>query len=404
MFLQHKFSFTEDHQHILKSTTFSETQPGEVLHDFSAVLEILRHKKTTLTPKAQLSMKMLSELNDSLKHPNELGLKRPQQKSYPKLHGLFLLIRASGLSSVDTRGKKPKLSIVDNIYEQWQAFNPAEQYGNLLEAWLFRGYEEILGERSRWDIPDHMRQITDFYGRLKMGRELEADVLYLFPGWHNVGLLELFGMVDIQYATVIDGQGIQIDGLTFTPFGEALTNLIYDQYLKDLQILEFGFDSQLFGVLQPEFSTYFTEWKRTLELPQWEFRDGTYTVNVSLGKAWSSQIRLNGQATFKNLADGILISVGFDFDHLYEFSLPTPIGKNVSIYHSYMDDYPHVDDIKIGDVPLRIGSKFTFLFDFGDSWLFDIELEIFDETPSEKTMEIIGTHGEPPEQYPNWEE
>lgn len=404
MFLQNQFSFSKDHQRILKSTTFSETQPGELLHDFSAILEILRLKKITLTPKAQFPMKMLSELNDSLKHPNELGLKRPQQKSYPKLHGLFLLIRASGLSSVDTSGKKPKLSIVDSIYEQWQSFNPAEQYGNLLEAWFFRGYEEIIGERSRWETPDHMQQITDFYGRLKSRRGLEVDYLPFSPGWHNIGLLELFGMVDIQYAPVIDGQGIQIDRLTFTPFVEALTNLIYDQYLKDLQILEFGFASQLFGVLQPEFSPYFTEWKRTLELPQWEFRDGTYTVNVSLGKAWSSQIRLNGQATFEDLADGILISVGFDFDHLYEFSLPTRFGKEFSIHHSYMDDYPHVSEIKIGDVPLRVGSKFTFLFDFGDNWLFDIQLEVFDETPSKKTMEIISTKGKPPEQYPSWDE
>ncbi|MGH9903869.1 MAG: hypothetical protein ACRD68_18830 [Pyrinomonadaceae bacterium] len=31
-----------------------------------------------------------------LKKPHRIGLKRPQQKSYPRVNGLYLLLRASG--------------------------------------------------------------------------------------------------------------------------------------------------------------------------------------------------------------------------------------------------------------------------------------------------------------------
>jgi hypothetical protein len=134
-----------------------------LLHDFSALIEILRRKNHTLTPKHQLPMKLLSEINESLQNPIQLGLKRPQQKSYPHIHGLYLLVRASGLSVLDTRGKKPKLVIDDKIYDQWKTLNPTEQYGNLLEAWLLRGFEDIIGERHRWGIPDHVRKITEFF-------------------------------------------------------------------------------------------------------------------------------------------------------------------------------------------------------------------------------------------------
>jgi hypothetical protein len=216
--------------------------------------------------------------------------------------------------------------------------------------------------------------------------------------------LDEFGMINIHYGQFVDGKGIQIDSVEITPYGDALVNLIYAQYFEDLLAIFELEDSEnaLFGGLQSAFSDYFPEWKRSIEIPKWEFRDGTYTLKVSLGKQWSSRIKIDGQSTFDELARGILHAVQFDSDHLYEFTFVSRIGTQLSIYHPYMDEGPCTADVKIGDIPLNIGTQFTFLFDFGDNWLFDIELEIYEETSFNKSVAIIDTKGEPPEQYPEW--
>jgi hypothetical protein len=44
----------------------------------------------------------------------------------------------------------------------------------------------------------------------------------------------------------------------------------------------------------------------------------------------------------------------------------------------------------------------VYLFDFGDQWEFDVTLEQVNRDMVVKEPVIIETHGEPPEQYPQW--
>lgn len=69
----------------------------------------------------------LPEINARLARPLVLGMQRPQQKSYPHIHGLYLLVRASGLTLVDTAPKKPLLVVDDAVYPLWQGLNPTER-------------------------------------------------------------------------------------------------------------------------------------------------------------------------------------------------------------------------------------------------------------------------------------
>jgi hypothetical protein len=69
-----------------------------------------------------------------------------------------------------------------------------------------------------------------------------------------------------------------------------------------------------------------------------------------------------------------------------------------------MDEGPFTSEMRIGDVPMRAGQTMTFLFDFGDNWEFDVTLEQVDPDRVTKKAEILESHGEAPEQYPNWEE
>ena len=91
-------------------------------------------------------MKSLTELNQRLSEPIQTALKRPQQKSYPPINGLYLLLRASGLGQIEYRGKKPFLALNPELLSSWKSFNPTERYCTLLESWLIHANEELLGE------------------------------------------------------------------------------------------------------------------------------------------------------------------------------------------------------------------------------------------------------------------
>jgi hypothetical protein len=78
----------------------------------------------------------------------QLDLKRPQQKSYPHLQGMFILLRAAGLALITQAGKQSVLRLNPETYAAWQALSPTEQYFSLLEIWMIRAHPEIVGEQA----------------------------------------------------------------------------------------------------------------------------------------------------------------------------------------------------------------------------------------------------------------
>ena len=61
-----------------------------------------------------------------------------------------------------------------------------------------------------------------------------------------------------------------------------------------------------------------------------------------------------------------------------------------------------VKKTKISEVWKNIGDKMLFLFDYGDNWLFVVELTALHiKDPKQKYPRVIKTSGEAPEQYGN---
>ncbi|PKM36393.1 MAG: hypothetical protein CVV06_11260, partial [Gammaproteobacteria bacterium HGW-Gammaproteobacteria-10] len=86
---------------IIKNQMFSDTQPGSLLKDFQALLDFIGSDGIEVTKTTQhIGMKYLFELNERMTLPLETELKRPQQKAFPNLHGLYLVLRVSGLASL----------------------------------------------------------------------------------------------------------------------------------------------------------------------------------------------------------------------------------------------------------------------------------------------------------------
>lgn len=401
--------FDSKHQQILKRTAVDPEQQL-ILVDFVTLLAFVHDRQPAVSKTGQLPLGILNDINTRLKRGVFHNLKRPLQKSYPHINGLYLLLRASGLAFIGGSGKKPQLLVDETLYEVWQQFNPVEQYGNLLEIWLLRAYPDIIGERvggfSR--APNHFSDIALFLmslpteGIYPSQDKATEDGLRYIPGLYNLALMELFGFIRISDAPPLPGGGWRIEQIQPTPFGQAILSLLWHKFFATDRYLQLMVNEPAEpGSLQPLFQPYFPDWQRNMRLPAWEFRPGVYRFKVSLGSIWR-RIALSADATLEELAWIILKSVQFDNDHLHQFSYQNRFGTIERVNHSYMDEGPYTDERQIGDLPLRIGQTMVFLFDFGDNWEFDVALEEVDEEKTLAKPVVLESKGAAPPQYRSW--
>lgn len=116
-------------------------------------------------------------------------------------------------------------------------------------------------------------------------------------------------------------------------------------------------------------------------------------------------IRMNLYDSLYDLHRMIQKAVAFDDDHLFEFTVGSGMMKRSYTMSDAMSSEGGlpVEETRLGDLELRRGQNFTYLFDFGDSWWFDIKvLEIRDGMVEEP--EVIKAVNAAPEQYPDYEE
>ncbi len=407
-----KFSFSTEHKQTLKEAAITESGPGSILRDFNMLLEFLGERGFPVTTTHQLPIRALPEINTRLTHPLKQRLKRPQQKSYPHINGLYLLLRASGLTFVGGTSKKPLLFLDKEVVQIWHGLNPTEQYFTLLETWLLRGKPEIIGEHGRgFFILDNVQEWRDFFNRIpQKGRKIAGnkdaeDSLRYTPGWHHLGLLELFGLISVRSGLPVEGKAWNIEHIYRTPLGDTLLALLLSEFFQDLEnIFELRNSKETsFGALQSTLQPYFPDWRNNLSAPKRVFREGVHIYKVSIGSVWY-RIAIPGDFTLDALASAILDGVEFDDDHLYEFTYRNRSGALENVYHPDMEEGPWAGEVPVGDLPLRVEQTMTFLFDFGDMWEFQVTLEQIDPHMTVEKPVLLEIHGKPPEQYPSWDE
>ena len=408
MFGLPEIEFSRRHERLLLKTTLDENGPGTILRDFEAFLAFVEEGELPLTGTHQLRRQVLADLNARLAHPLQIGLTRPLQKSYPHVNGLYLLLRASGLTFVQGTDRKPLLAVDEVVRQVWDSLNPTERYCTLLETWLVRGHPEIIGERGRgwFRVPDTFHQVQWFFQQIPQkglqiaGNKDAEDSLRYWPGLHNLALLELFGLVEVRHGPPEQGKGWSIETVECTSWGDALLAALHAGFFGDVgNILAVESEEKArFGVLQQALQPYFPDWRENISVPEWTFREGAHVFKVSLGKIWR-RIAIPARLTLDDLASAILNAVRFDHDHLYEFSYRNRFGVKDKAHHPYSDEGPAADEVAIGDVPLRVGQTMTFLFDFGDMWEFDVALEQVDPESKIQKPVVLEKHGTPPQQY-----
>ena len=140
------------HHKVLYNHFITADQPGTILRDFDTLLHIVHDAQPlkVTSSNSLIPMKMLPDINARMVNPIRLDLKRPQHKSFPNILGLFLLLRATGLTFLEGSGTKSRLVGDEDVLQSWNSLNPTERYFMLLETALLRTEPTIIGEEDEW--------------------------------------------------------------------------------------------------------------------------------------------------------------------------------------------------------------------------------------------------------------
>lgn len=136
----------------------------------------------------------------------------------------------------------------------------------------------------------------------------------------------------------------------------------------------------------------------------------TYTLKIEAGNAYQAIIAISGETNLHGLAEHIIDTIGFDFDHAFGFydNLKNPYRSDekytlFSDMGESEDGEPGVEKTLIQDVFSR-GKKMIFLFDYGDDWRFLLTCtEVLPAVDKKKVRKVISETGKVPRQYPDWE-
>lgn len=396
---------------VLRRQVIDLNGPGTVLRDFESLLEFIGVEGLRSTGKYHLlPLDRLQELDERMSHPFRPQRERPQQRSFPHLNGLYLLLRATRLGVAKGMGKKTGRLVLDSaMVERWHALNWTEKYFNLLDAWLLLGSAGILGEPGSQSFNAIFWKAQEIWLMVpKKGWDLrKTSVRSKYSYWLSrpvtacmFALFELFGLLEIERGEPPEGEIWPIRIVRRTEFGAVLMERVFAWH-HEQPLSSFDEESPPdLGVLQPLLQEYFPEWRHNLQFPEPEFRDGVYYFKVSLGGPWR-RIAIPADGDLEELARSILRAFKFDGDHLYDFRFCERDGREVHIAHPYIDDaWLHTDEYSIGYLPLEEGESMAFLYDYGTNWNFGIKLEKI-ESPNRrmKKARIVESHGEAPREY-----
>ena len=384
--------------------------------------------------------------------------KRPQQRSYPYINGLYLLLRTTELVRVDRTGKKARLVPNGEVMASWRGLNPTERYFTLLEAWLVHARQGTIALPGRREGAIFLDFSSVWFSVRDRGLKVQPNNEYSFSGdnGYQSALMDLFGLLEVEHGRPREGKPWAPLRVKRRPFGDAVAEFLSDfqwhEFVGDTEDGEEGPDDEawdeeddwededeeekvegqpdgeedgedglseegsqpsggrdlvtVFGRLQPVFQPFFPEWRNNLVIPPPELRDGVYVFKVTLGNA-QRWIAAPALSDLDQLADTILLSVDFDDEHLWYFELTDRRGAPVQadgprFAARYSPDSNSLDS-PLGELPLVCGEEITFFYDYGDSWHFDMVLERIDPPDASLTKpKLLEAKGKAPLQYGDW--
>lgn len=137
----------------------------------------------------------------------------------------------------------------------------------------------------------------------------------------------------------------------------------------------------------------------------------TLTFRVSLRARLYRDIEVSSSSTLADLAEAIVAAFGFDMDHAYGFysKLTGKLFDSPRRFELFADieggSSRRVKGTRVITAFQKVGSKMTFLYDFGDEWRFRVEvIGTGPAEPGANYPRIVSRIGNAPMQYPDIED
>ena len=120
---------------------------------------------------------------------------------------------------------------------------------------------------------------------------------------------------------------------------------------------------------------------------------------------WECMVEVPNDYSLYDLHGVIQQAVGFNNDHLFEFAIGRNYNPRSTIVIGCDDD--GIDEKIDSILPKIKGKKLFYMFDYGDSWLFQISKsrkKSFKANPKIQYPRLTIEIGVKPEQYPDWDD
>lgn len=368
---------------------------GTIITDMDNFLKFIKEKNLTISGKAKLlPTYCLPELNTLMSHQLKLKLKREQQISYPHIGSLYTLSRRLGLVQIVKVKSEHYLVLNEKSLDSYNKLNSTEKYFTLMQIWLLCDDDKFRKNMFSTHISLLIFINEKLQDILVLNNAREQDEKLYIIKLYNLSLLEMFGMVTIEDSDDdLRKKSWAISKIAITNLGKKISKILSS--FKRLNI-EYKEDVSLF---YSKIKSVFPEWKTYFEREIKETNNNLYFFKISLTKNIWRKISIQGSNNLDGLAHMILSVYNFDYTHLYQFKYINSYGVEKHANHSECLDGPYADDIKIGDIDILVGDSMEFLYDFGDCWKFDIQLEKIDNDLKIDNVTLIESVGESPKQY-----
>lgn len=380
-----------------------EAAGERIMEDFVTFMDYLDNDLEKVSSKTyNLGKNDCFALNQRLKCvPEKQEKPGRNQENYAEIDFFHYFCVRTGIYCVCKEGKnivlraqKRKLSFLQ--------LAPADCYCLMLASAMS---EYLPAKKALWGPADHLRRFLMNNKKTKVaGNELKpdgadgwGDDIYYQPSYR---LFQLFNIMRIEWAVNEKGR-VYIGRLFSDECGISIARNGYlqlrsnifdvdDTFLKNFLM---GFKPCLQS--SPEALTAFFK-------PEKPVFTGSYIIKLSHGRCMR-KYRMDFEDTLEKLHNLIQVSIAFDDDHLYYFE----VGMKPFSTRYYSTDCnempPATDKVKLNELGLTEGCIFQYLFDFGDQWLFELQVEKIIPERTENAA-IVDEKGDAPIQYPNYDD
>ena len=386
-----------------------EKEAEKVCHDFDVFCEYMLEKKAKLSKTSgNIGKKDCFELNSQLTVKEDFGRPTRFQKNYPVINFFYYVAVSHGILEPDQTGcyMQPGYN-----YRSYGEAEILEKYLLLLMTLLFDGR---FSENRSWIemnaeyLMEWAEETGPCINKVYLPPEKVASGPFMPYRDNLMTYLEELGVLTTHMeADPEDAMLVRLREIEIRPLFELAWDLYrtvcedFDDEKEDLALFCFGtyWETHISGGTASGLIKIFEEQGADY---------GNQMVDLEINVRHGTCIRI----VRMNLSDSLyrlhlMIQKVFEFDNDHLFAFYTGHGmmkETFTIPESGMsgDEYS-VHDTALGDLHLHKGDRFSYLFDFGDEWWFDIRVVAVTEG-SVPEPELIKAVHDAPVQYPVYEE